>query len=78
VTITVSDGQASGSVPATVKADGNARDTLTGTSGADLLLGQNGDDTLGGVGSDTFDGGPGTDTVTDFNATEGDSRTNIP
>lgn len=96
VTITVSDGHASGSVPVTVKAGGNGRDTLTGTTGADLLLSQNGDDTLGGAGasdvpcganddklsgdtgSDTYDGGPGTDTTTDFNAAEGDSRTNMP
>jgi VCBS repeat-containing protein len=92
-----SDGQASSSVPVTVKAGGNGNDTLGGTSGADLLLGQNGDDTLsgagasdvlcgvngndrlsGGTGPDTFDGGPGTDAATDFNATEGDSKTNIP
>lgn len=97
VTITASDGQESTSVPVTVKAGGNGKDTLTGTSGADLLLGQNGDDTLSGLGAsdvlcgangddrlsgggeaDSFDGGSGTDTATDFNATEGDSRTNIP
>ncbi len=52
VTITASDGQTSSSVPVTVKAGGNGRDTLTGTSGADLLLGQNGDDTLSGAGGD--------------------------
>lgn len=97
VTLKVSDGQVSSSVPVTVKAGGNGRDTLGGTSGADLLLGQNGDDTLSGAGgndllcgangddklrrgtgADTFDGGSGTDTATDYNATEGDSRTNIP
>jgi hypothetical protein len=97
VMITVGDGQASSSVPVTVRAGGNGKDTLGGTSGADLLLGQNGDDTLsglgasdvlcgangddklgGGTGSDTFDGGPGADTATDYNAAEGDARTNIP
>ena len=88
VRITVSVGQASSTVPVTVKAGGKGRDTLGGTSGADLLLGQNGDDTLGGAGgndklsggrgSDTFDGGAGTDAATDYNAAAGDSRTNIP
>jgi Ca2+-binding RTX toxin-like protein len=97
VRITFSDGQASSTVPVTVKAGSKARDTLGDTSGADLLLGQNGGDRLGGAGgndvlcgangndtltggagSDTFDGGSGTDKATDFNATEEDSRTNIP
>jgi hypothetical protein len=72
VTLKVSDGQASSSVPVTVKAGGNGNDTLLGTSGADLLLGQNGDDTLGGAGgddvlcgangNDRLSGGAGSDT----------------
>jgi VCBS repeat-containing protein len=54
-------------------------DTLGGAGGSDVLCGANGNDRLtGGGAADTFDGGPGTDTATDFNATEGDSRTNIP
>lgn len=94
VEITVSDGKTSSSVKVGVQAGGNGNDTLTGTSGADLLLGQNGDDRLsglgeddvlcgandrltGGGGSDTLDGGSGTD-ITDYNATQGDARTNIP
>jgi len=52
VTITASDGQSSTTTTVTVKAGGNGRDTLTGTSGADLLFGQNGDDTLSGLGED--------------------------
>jgi hypothetical protein len=32
----------------------------------------------GDVLSDTFDGGLGTDAATDYNAAEGDSKTNIP
>ena len=39
--------------------------------GAALLL-------CGALGDDGLTGGPGTDTVTDFNATEGDSKTNLP
>jgi VCBS repeat-containing protein len=72
VMITVSDGQASSSVPVTVKAGGSGRNTLGGTSGADLLLGQNGDDRLGGAGAsdvvcgakgnDKLSGGAGADT----------------
>jgi Ca2+-binding RTX toxin-like protein len=43
------------------------------------LCGANGNDRLsGGTGPDTFDGGPGTDAATDFNATEGYFKTNIP
>lgn len=65
VTLKISDGQASGSVPVTVKAGGNGRDTLGGTSGADLLLGQNGDDTLGGAGNnDVLCGSNGNDRLT--------------
>lgn len=52
VTITVSDGQSSNSVPVMVRAGGNGKDALGGTSGADLLLGRNGNDTLDGKGGD--------------------------
>jgi uncharacterized protein len=62
VQITASNGQESTSVDVTVKAGGNGRDTLNGTSGADLLLGQNADDTLSGLGgSDVLCGAKGND-----------------
>jgi len=71
LTVTVSDGQASGTVAVTVRVGGNANDSLTGGAGSDLLLGQNGDDTLsgqagndllcGGRGNDRLTGGPGAD-----------------
>ena len=64
VRITVSVGQASSTVPVTVKAGGKGRDTLGGTSRADLLLGQNGDDTLGGAGGDVLCGANGNDKLT--------------
>ena len=58
--------------------DGN--DILRGGQGNDRLEGGNDDDTLtGGLGVDFFSGGPGSDSVTDFNATEGDTKdTTIP
>ena len=57
----------------------NGNDALRGNAGKDILRGSAGGDTLtGGTGADSFDGGSGTDTATDFNATEGDSRKNIP
>jgi Ca2+-binding RTX toxin-like protein len=66
----------------------NGNDTLNGSGGNDLLCGSNGDDRLnGGEGDDTllgqsgadgFDGGAGTDTATDFTASQGDTKTNIP
>jgi VCBS repeat-containing protein len=62
VTITVSDGQATGSVQVTVRVGGNGNDTLTGGGGADLIFGQNGNDTLsGGEGNDLLCGGNGND-----------------
>jgi Ca2+-binding RTX toxin-like protein len=62
VTITASDSQESSSVPVTVRAGGNGKDTLSGTGGADLLLGQNGDDTLSALGaSDVLCGANGND-----------------
>jgi VCBS repeat-containing protein len=64
VTVKVNDGQATGSVPVTVRVGGNGNDTLTGTKGADLLFGQNGNDTLtGGDGNDLLCGGNGNDTL---------------
>ena len=65
VTVIVSDGHATSSVPITVKASGNGADNLSGTTGADLLLGQNGDDTINALaGNDLLCGGRGNDTLT--------------
>jgi VCBS repeat-containing protein len=66
VTITVSDdGQASTTTTVRVRAGGNGRDTLSGTSDADILLGQNGDDTLRGLAkSDVLCGANGNDRLT--------------
>jgi Ca2+-binding RTX toxin-like protein len=64
VTVTVSDGQPTGSgqVAITVRVGGTGNDTLTGTAGADLILGQNGNDTLSGQdGNDLLCGGNGND-----------------
>jgi Ca2+-binding RTX toxin-like protein len=64
VTITVRDGQLSGTVTVAVKAGGNGNDALTGGDGTDLLFGQNGDDTLSGQGGiDVLCGGQGNDTL---------------
>jgi VCBS repeat-containing protein len=73
LTVSVSDGQATGSVTVTLQAGGNGAQTLDGGAGADILLGQNGGDTLegnagndllcGGNGGDTMNGGPGDDTL---------------
>jgi VCBS repeat-containing protein len=64
VTVTVSDGQATGSVQLTVRATGNGTDTVTGGAGADLILGQSGNDTLSGAGgNDLLCGGSGNDTL---------------
>jgi VCBS repeat-containing protein len=88
VTVTVSDGTDTGSVPVTVHAAGLRSNTLTGTPGADLLLGQLGADRLdglagndvlcGGWGHDTLTGGPGADhfeggNATDFTPADGDT-----
>ena len=57
----------------------NGDDTLNGKDGIDLLCGGSGNDTfIGGAGADSFDGGKGTDRATDYNASEGDSKVNIP
>ena len=71
--VTVSDGQASGSVPVTVRVGGNGKDTLPGGAGTDLAFGQNSKDTLsglggidllcGGNGDDVLSGGDGDDTL---------------
>jgi VCBS repeat-containing protein len=73
VTVTVSDGQATATVPLTVRAGGNGNDILTGGSGTDLIWGQNGNDSVGGgkgidllcggVGNDTLDGAAGNDAL---------------
>jgi Ca2+-binding RTX toxin-like protein len=73
LTVTVSDGQATSSVPVTVTAAGNGADSVTGDSGADIMFGQNGADTLAGSGrndllcggncADTLAGGEGDDTL---------------
>ena len=62
LSVTVSDGQASGTVPVTVTVGGPGKDTLTGSNGADLLLAQSNNDTLTGVdGNDLLCGDSGTD-----------------
>jgi VCBS repeat-containing protein len=64
LTVTVSDGQASGTVPVTVTVGGSGKDTLTGGTGADLLLAQSNNDTLtGGDGNDLLCGDSGGDTL---------------
>ena len=64
LTVTVTDGQASGSVEVTVKVGGGGKDTLTGGNGADLLLAQSNNDTLsGGDGNDLLCGDSGSDTL---------------
>jgi VCBS repeat-containing protein len=64
VTVTVSDGQATATVPLTVRAGGNSNDVLTGGNGTDLIWGQNGNDSVGGgEGIDLLCGGAGNDTL---------------
>jgi VCBS repeat-containing protein len=64
LTVTVSDGQASGTVQVTVTVGGSGKDTLTGGTGADLLLAQSNNDTLtGGDGNDLLCGDSGSDTL---------------
>ena len=73
LTVTVTDGQAAGSVEVTVKVGGGGKDTLIGSTGADLLLAQSKDDALTGAdgndllcgysGSDTLSGGAGDDSL---------------
>ena len=62
--VTVSDGQATSSVPVTVTVAGNGADSVTGDPGADIMFGQNGADTLAGLGgNDLLCGGNGPDTL---------------
>jgi VCBS repeat-containing protein len=64
LTVTVSDGQDSGTVEVTVMVGGGGKDTLTGGTGADLLLAQSNNDTLtGGDGNDLLCGDSGGDTL---------------
>jgi len=64
LTVSVSDGQASGTVEVAVTVGGGGKDTLTGGSGADLLLAQSNNDTLtGGDGNDLLCGDSGSDTL---------------
>jgi VCBS repeat-containing protein len=64
LTVTVSDGQASGRVQVTVTVGGGGKDTLTGGTGADLLLAQSNNDTLsGGDGNDLLCGDSGGDSL---------------
>jgi len=73
ITVTVSDGQSSGTVPITVKVGTDSRDTLSGTSGADIIFGKNGNDAItgqdgndllcGGNGAGSMSGGEGDDTL---------------
>ena len=60
--------------------DGRAgNDTICGLGGNDTIEGAAGDDTMiGGAGADKLNGASGTDTTPDFNAAEGDKRTNVP
>ncbi len=65
LTVTVSDGQASGTAVVTVNVGGKRADTLSGTAGTDILLGQKGNDTLSGLGGiDLLCGGAANDTLT--------------
>jgi VCBS repeat-containing protein len=68
VTVTVRDGQATGTVQVTVRVGSSGNDTLTGVTGpgavTDLIFGQNGDDRLsGGGGNDLLCGANGNDTL---------------
>jgi VCBS repeat-containing protein len=73
LTVTVSDGQASGTVQVRVTVGGGGKDILTGDTGADLLLAQSNNDALAGgdgndllcgdSGSDSLSGGPGDDSL---------------
>jgi CSLREA domain-containing protein len=73
ITLTVSDGDKTSSMPITVKVGTDASETLTGTSGADMIFGKNGNDTInaldgndlicGSNGAGTMSGGSGDDTL---------------
>lgn len=80
ITVRVSDGQSSGTVPVTVKVGTDSRDTLNGTTGADIIFGKNGDDAItgqdgndlmcGGNGAGTMSGGSGDDTLDGANGND--------
>ena len=80
ITVGVSDGQSSGTVPITVKVGTDSRDTLGGTSGADIIFGKNGNDAItggdgndllcGGNGAGTMSGGSGDDTLDGANGND--------
>ena len=80
ITVMVSDGQSSGTVPVTVKVGSDSRDTLGGTSGADIIFGKNGNDAItggdgndllcGGNGAGTMSGGSGDDTLDGANGND--------
>ena len=80
ITVRVSDGQSSGTVPITVKVGTDSRDTLGGTSGADIIFGKNGNDAIsggdgndllcGGNGAGTMSGGSGDDTLDGANGND--------
>ena len=62
VTVTVSDGQASGTTTVTTIVGTAEDDTLTGTAGSDLIVGLNGIDSIAaGAGIDVACGGNGAD-----------------
>jgi VCBS repeat-containing protein len=64
LTVTVSDGQKSGTVDVRVTVGGSGKDTLSGGTGADLLLAQSNNDTLtGGDGNDLLCGDTGGDNM---------------
>jgi Ca2+-binding RTX toxin-like protein len=64
LTVTVSDGQASGQVEVAVRQGGSGKDRITGGSGADLIFAQSNSDTLtGGDGNDLLCGDSGGDTL---------------
>jgi VCBS repeat-containing protein len=64
ITITVSDGNRTGTTTITTKVGTNGDDTIAGTAGADLVLGGNGDDAVDGGGAvDLVCGGNGDDTL---------------
>ena len=60
--------------------DGKAgNDTICGLGGKDSIEGAAGNDVMvGGPGADKLNGASGTDSTPDFNASEGDKRTNVP
>jgi VCBS repeat-containing protein len=64
LTVTVDDGEDTGTVDISLKADGNGSRTTNGTADADMIVGQNGNDVLNGLGAnDLLCGGRGNDTL---------------